>query len=65
LASLGSPGKWIVKRTVQQVKELAREFFSGDPELLRKVEKAMASEEETMAKRRTAMAARMRQGVGV
>jgi hypothetical protein len=63
LASLGSPGKWIVKRTVQQVKELAREFFQGDPELLRKVEKAMASEEETMAKRRTAMAARQVVGV--
>ena len=60
--SLGSPGKWIIKRTVRQVKEMAREFFSGDPGLLRKIERAMASEEETVAKRRAATAAR--QAVG-
>ena len=61
--SLGSPGKWIIKRTVQGIKQLAREFFSGDPGLLRRIEKAMADESETVAKRRTAMVAR--QAVGV
>ena len=60
--SLGSPGKWTVKKVVCQVKELAREFFQGDPDLLRRVERAMAAEEETVAKRRTATAAR--QAVG-
>ena len=62
--SLGSPGKWVIKRVVQQVKELAREFAMslGDSEMLRRVERAMASEGETVEKRRTAMAAR--QAVG-
>lgn len=60
--SLGSPGKWTVKRVVWQVKQLAREFFQGDPELLRRVEKAMAEEEETVAKRRATTMARV--GVG-
>ena len=64
-ASLGSPGRWTVKRVVCQVKELAREFFQGDPDLLRRVERAMAAEGETVEKRRRATAARMRQGVGV
>ena len=65
LASLGSPGKWIVKRTVQQIKELAREYAVslGDPELLRRIEKAMASEEATVAKRLRTVKAR--QAVGV
>jgi len=62
--ALGSPGKWGVKRAVQQIKQLAREYAAslGDSELLRRIEKAMASEEETIAKRRTATAAR--QAVG-
>ena len=65
LASLGSPGRWIVKRAVQEIKALAREYALslGDPELLRRVEKAMASEEETVAKRRTTTAARQTVGV--
>ena len=56
---LGSPGKWGVKRTVQQIKELAKEFAAsrGDSELLLRIERAMASEEETIEKRRTAMRA--------
>ena len=62
LASLGSPGRWTVKRTVQQVKALAREYASGDPDLLRKVEKALADESETIRKRRASTAAR--QAVG-
>lgn len=60
--SLGSPGKWMIKRAVWQVKQLARNFFQGDPDLLRRVEKALAAEGETVAKRRAATA--MRQGVG-
>jgi hypothetical protein len=62
--SLGSPGKWIIKRLVCQVKQLAREFAAslGDPELLRRIEKAMAGEEATVAKRQAATAAR--QAVG-
>jgi hypothetical protein len=58
--ALGSPGKWGVKRAVQQLKALAREYAAaiGDSELLRRIERAMASEEETIEKRRTATAAR-------
>ncbi len=63
--SLGSPGKWAVKRVVCQIKELAKEYFRsvGDSELLRKVERAMAAEEETVEKRRATTRAR-RQAVG-
>jgi hypothetical protein len=55
--SLGSPGKWTIKKVVVGIKELAREFFRGDPEMLRRIEKAMAGESETIGKRRAAMAA--------
>ena len=60
--SLGSPGQVDVKKVVAGIKALAREFFRGDPELLRRVERAMAAEGETIGKRRAAMAAR--QGAG-
>jgi hypothetical protein len=60
--SLGSPGKWTIKKVVAGIKALAREFFRGDPELLRRIERAMAAESETVGKRRAAMAARL--GVG-
>jgi hypothetical protein len=62
--SLGSPGKWVVKKTVQEIKQLAREYARslGDLELLRRIERAMASEEETIEKRRASLKAR--QGVG-
>jgi hypothetical protein len=56
--SLGSPGRWVVKKTVAGIKRLAREFFRGDPEMLRRVERAMEGESETIGKRRAAMAAR-------
>ena len=58
--ALGSPGKWVVKKTVQEIKELAREYARslGEPELLRRIERAMEAEEETVAKRRTTTAAR-------
>jgi hypothetical protein len=53
--SLGSPGRWTVKRVVQQIKELAREYAASlvDPAFLRDIERAMGREEETVAKRRT------------
>ena len=47
------PSKWMIKQVVWQVKQLARDFFSGDPEMLRRVEKAMAEEEETVAEAAT------------
>ena len=58
--SLGSPGKWVVKKIVQQVKQLAREYAAslGDPELLRRIERATEAEQETIGRRRAAMAAR-------
>jgi hypothetical protein len=57
---LGSPGKNLVKRVVQQVKPLAREYHAwpDDLELLRRIERVMAGEEETVAKSQAAMAAR-------
>ena len=60
---LGSPGKWGVKRAVQQIKQLAREYAAslGDSELLRRIEKAMEGESETIQKRRATTA---RQTVG-
>jgi hypothetical protein len=61
---LGSPGKWGVKRTVQQVKELLGQYAAsvGDPGFLRDIERAMEREQETVARRRTATA--RRQAVG-
>ena len=58
--ALGSPGKWVVKQAVQEIKALAREFAAslGDPELLRRIERAMAAESDTVQKRRAAMVAR-------
>jgi hypothetical protein len=60
----GNPGKNRVKQVVQQIKSLAREYATslGDPAFLRDIERAMGREDETIQKRRTAMAAR--QGVG-
>jgi hypothetical protein len=62
--ALGSPGKWTIKKVVAGIKALAREYAAslGDPELLQRIEKAMAGEEATVAKRQAAMA--MRQAVG-
>ena len=64
--SLGSPGKHRIVTVVCQIKQLAREFAASldDPELLRRVDKAMAGEQETAAKRRaTAAAMAARQAV--
>jgi hypothetical protein len=60
--SLGSPGRWVIKRLVAGIKQLAREFFRGDPEMLRGIERAMAGESETVGKRRATTMAR--QAVG-
>ncbi len=62
--ALGSPGRWGIKRTVQQLKQLAREYAErlGDPGFVRDIERAMGREEETVAKRLTSTAAR--QAVG-
>ncbi len=62
--ALGSPGKYVIKRVVQDIKALAREYAAslGDPAFLRDIERAMGREEETIEKRRRAMTAR--QAVG-
>jgi hypothetical protein len=58
--SLGSPGRWGIKRIVQEVKALARENGErlGNPGFLRDIERAMGREEMTVAKSRTASAVR-------
>ena len=63
--SLGSPGRWVVKRVVQEIKQLAREYGErlGNPGFLRDIERAMGREEMTVVKRRTATAARHTVGV--
>jgi hypothetical protein len=61
--SLGSPGRWTVKKVVAGIKALAREFFRGDPEMLRRIERAMTGESETIGRRLAAMAARQAAGV--
>jgi hypothetical protein len=62
--SLGSPGKWTIKKVVVGIKALAREYALkvGDPEMLRRIEGAMRAEQETIGRRRAAMA--IRQGAG-
>ena len=61
---LGSPGKYVVKWVVQEIKQLAKEYSPplGNPGFVRDIERAMGREEETVAKRRAATAAR--QAVG-
>jgi hypothetical protein len=63
--ALGSPGKWTIKKVVGNIKTLAKQYAAslGDPDLLRRIERAMAAESETIGKRRATMAA-ARQGVG-
>jgi hypothetical protein len=56
---LGSPGRFVIKRVVQEVKALAREFAQrlGDPGFLRDIDRAFQREEETVQRRlATAMA---------
>ena len=50
---LGSPGRFVIKRVVQEIKALAREYAQrlGDPAFLRDIERAMEREEATVQKR--------------
>ena len=58
--SVGSPGRFVIKRVVQQIKALAREYAErrGDAAFLREIERAMGREEETVQKRLKTTAAR-------
>jgi hypothetical protein len=60
--TLGVPSPFIIKKTVQQIKALARQHAAslGDFGLLRRIDRAMEDEEATVAKRR----ATTRQRVG-
>jgi hypothetical protein len=51
---LGSPGAYAIKRTVQSIKMLARQYAEqlGDPAFLRDIERAMGREEQMVQKRR-------------
>jgi uncharacterized protein YfaQ (DUF2300 family) len=55
---LGSPGRYTIKRVVQEIKALAREYAqrSGDPAFLRDIERAFQREEATVQKRLMATA---------
>jgi len=55
-AELGSPSVYSIKREVGEIKKLAHRFAmeSGDPTFVQKVEKAMAGEAATVAKRQAA-----------
>jgi hypothetical protein len=55
-AQFGSPSIFIIKRAVQEIKALAREFASesGDPDFLKRVERALSTEAATVAKRQAA-----------
>jgi hypothetical protein len=57
---LGRPGKAVIKRLVQKIKALAREYAaaSGNSELLRSIGRATAREAATIRQRRTTAAAR-------
>ena len=52
-ADLGSPGRWVVKRVVGELKSLAREYAErhGDPAFLRDIQRAMEREAATVGKR--------------
>ena len=58
-ADLGAPGKFVIKRIVQEFKTLANEYARqlGDPGFLRDIQRAMDREGATIQKRRVATAA--------
>lgn len=58
--SVGSPGKWGIKRAVGEIKSLAKEYAVAvcDWELLRRIEKAMAAKLDTTARRKATTATR-------
>lgn len=57
---LGKPGRYVVKRVVQEIKALARDYAQrlGDPAFLREIERAFQREEATVQKRLATGAAR-------
>ena len=57
---LGSPGRFVIKRVVGEVKALARTYAQrrGDPGFLRDVQRAMGREQETVQKRLAAQGRR-------
>jgi len=59
-ATLNSPSRFVVKRVVQEIKDLAREFAQrrGDAVFSREIERAMERESATVAKRLATGAAR-------
>jgi hypothetical protein len=59
-ADLGTPGRFVIKRVVQEIKALASEYAQrlGDPAFLRDIERAMEREGATVQKRRATTAAR-------
>jgi len=63
LPELDRPGRYVVKRTVQEIKTLAREYAQrlDDPDFLRRVEGLLDAEAATVA-RRTATTQRRRVG---
>jgi hypothetical protein len=63
---LGSPGRFVIKRVVQEIKALARDFAQrlGDAGFLRDIERAMEREEATVQKRLATAGARQGQRVG-
>jgi hypothetical protein len=64
-SSLGFPSPYGIKRTVQEIKALARQYAAslGDFTLLQRIDQAMQDEEATAEKRKAT--ARQRQQVGV
>jgi len=57
---LGSPGRSVIKRVVQEIKTTAWQYASGlgDPAFFRDIERAMGREEETIQKRKATTAMR-------
>jgi hypothetical protein len=57
---LGTPGRYVVKRIVAEVKALAREYAQrlGDPAFLREIQRAFQREEATVQRRLATGAAR-------
>jgi hypothetical protein len=55
--AIGGAGKYVVKRLVQGIKQLAREYAEllGDSPSRRRIEKLMAAESETIRKRQAAV----------
>jgi len=53
LSELGQPGRWVVKRVVQQIKALAHDYAQtlDDPDFLSQVERLMDTEAATIARR--------------